>query len=176
MIEKVLQNAADAKDFINAAKLFRKDTPLTSQEAAQLAELYQKYGENIDSQDTAKLCVAIDVLAGRSREDAKDFAGLGLSEADMDGLFLAFELVPGTKGLNRASADAVVRAVKGGQLTRPLDIIIARAALEVISRSWDFGGLREQAAELAEFLSSLGEAELDRWMELTKEAAWRCAR
>lgn len=54
--------------------------------------------------------------------------------------------------------------------------MLARAALDAISGSRDFSGLREQAAALAAFLTGLGPEVVDRYSVLLGEVRMKCRR
>ena len=175
MIEYILPEIKDAGDYRAALSLFKADAPLSPEEAAQLMSIYEKYGKGAEAPALARLYIALDLLPGRTRDDIADFAALELTEDDLEALFLMQDLICGRAELTGAAASAVVAAV-GGLLTRPVDILLARAALDAISGSRDFSGLREQAAALAAFLTGLGPEVVDRYSVLLGEVRMKCRR
>lgn len=174
MIEYMLPCIRDAGDYLTALALFRAGSPLTSEEVEKLVEIYQKYSREAEDPALTRLCLALDLLPGRARENGADFAALELLEDDLEALFLTKELTTGKAELTGEIASAVVAAVSGGLLTRPLDILLARTALDMMPGSFDFGGFREQAASLAAFLTGLGPEVMEKYTVFMEEAQRKC--
>ena len=99
MLEQFLPTIKDPADYITALSLFKFDTPLTAAEAEQLLALYAKYQPEAEDPDYLKICLAVDLLPGRGREAAADFAALGLSERSLEALFTAQATVTGLEEL-----------------------------------------------------------------------------
>ncbi len=176
MIEYILPAIIDSEDYISALAVFKTGAGLEAEEVRKLLSLYTKYSDQVNDPEAAKLCLALDLLPGRTREDAADFAALELPKDDLEALFLMRELMTGRKELTGEIADTIVAVVTEGVLTRPVDILLARAALDAISGSRDFSGLREQAAALAAFLTGLGPEVVDRYSVLLGEVRMKCRR
>ncbi len=174
MIDRILPVIHDTGDYLTALSLYKADAPLTKEEADKLVAIYQKYDEGLEDAALAKLCIALDLLPGRTEEDAADFYGLELPVADLNVLFQVKDIISGQLELTAGNANQVVEVVKSGKLTRPVDIILARTALDVMAGAWNFGGLREQTQALAEFLSGLGTEELDKYSTIVEEARIKC--
>lgn len=174
MIEYILPEIKDTDDYLTALSLFRIGEPLTNAEAASLINIYQKYEPQADNAARAKLYIALDMMPGRTADDEADFVGLNLPPQDLSGLFLVKKILTGNQELTDGIADSVVEAVQSGGLTRPLDILLARVALDSIAGARDFGGLREQAQALAEFLTGVGTEEMDRYSVIVEEAKIKC--
>lgn len=172
MIGKLLPVIRDSADYITALSLFKADAPLNTEDAGKLVGIYQQYGESVEDSALAKLYLALDLLPGRTAENAADFAGLELPEDDLNALFLAKDISGGE--LKGETADQVVETVTGGELTRPVDIILARTALDIMADSRDFGGLREQTQALAGYLASVGAEEMEKYSEIVEEARIKC--
>ena len=80
MIEYILNalNTREEKsqeDYITALAAFRGGGALEEEEAEKLAGIYEKYSRDAAHPELARLYMALDMLPGRSREDAAVFLG-----------------------------------------------------------------------------------------------------
>lgn len=174
MIEYILPVIKDAEDYISALSLFKADVPLTNDEADALLSLYAKYSDKIIDRDYGKLCLAVDLLPGRGREDADDFAALELGD-DLEALFSAQELLCG-QDLTLNRAETVVAQVTEGKAGDGVKIVLARVALDVMTGAHNFSELQGPVRMLAAFLTGLGAETLDKYTILVSEVKTRCKR
>ena len=182
MIEYILKalntrEEKDQTDYITALTAFREDSALEENQVEKLTEIYEQYGRDTAHPELSRLYMALDLLPGRSREDAAVFATLGLNQADLDALFTAREM--STKLTEREmpdkeALDAAVETATGGSLSRPVDLFLARVLLNDIAWRWDFGGFRHQAAELAGFLIEAGVDTMNAYTIFMEEAGKKC--
>lgn len=172
MIEYILPAIKDADDYISALSLFKADAPLTDGEADTLLSLYAKYSDKSIDQSYARLCLAVDLLSGRSREDAADFAALELGD-DLDALFSAQDLLRGEE-LTAAQAEAVAAQVTDGGASEAAKTVLARVGLDVMTGAWNFSELQGPVRALAEFLTGLGAETLDKYGVIVEAAKNRC--
>lgn len=176
MIEQLLPNIKDPADYITALSLFKVDVPLTAAETEQLLELYAKYQSEAPDPDYLKICLAVDLLPGRGREDAADFAALGLSDRSLEALFTAQEIVAGREDLTEERASHAVALAADEALPLSLRVLVARTALDNMTASRDYVALRDQIAALAAFLTGIGAETLDRYTTLVGEVRMKCRR
>lgn len=174
MIEYILPVIKDAEDYISALSLLKADAPLTSEEVNALLSMYAKYSDKSIDQGYAKLCVAVDLLPGRSREDAADFAALELGD-DLDALFSAQELLHGQE-LTTEQAEAVAAQVTGSSASKAARAMLARVALDVMAGAYNFSELQGTVRALAAFLTDLGPETLDEYTVLVMEVKAKCGR
>lgn len=174
MIEYILPTIKDPADYLSALSLFKADAPLTDKEADTLLSLYAKYSDKITDRDYAKLCLAVDLLPGRGREDAADFAALELGD-DLEALFSAQELLHGQE-LTAEQAEAVAAQVTGGAASEAARAVLARAALDVMTGAYNFSELQGPVRTLAAFLTGLGAETLDKYTVLVTEVKTKCRR
>lgn len=174
MIEYILPAIKDAGDYISALSLFKAEVPLTNEEADTLLSLYAKYSDKITDPSYAKLCLAIDLLPGRGREDAAGFAALELGE-DLEALFSAQELLLGQE-LTASQAEAVAAQVTDGGASEAAKAVLARIALDAMTGAHNFSELQGPVRALAAFLTGLGAETLDKYTVLVSEVKTRCKR
>lgn len=174
MIEQILTEIKDPADYLSALSLFKADAPLTAEEADKLLALYAKYSDKITDRNYAKLCLAVDLLPGRSREDAGDFAALELGE-DLNTLFAAKELLR-TQDMTEAAAQKVAAQVTGGGASEAARTVLARIALDVMTGARNFSELQGPVRTLAAFLTGLGAETLDKYTVLVTEVKAKCRR
>lgn len=172
MIEYILPAIKDAGDYISALSLFKADAPLTGDEADTLLSLYTKYSDKITDQSYAKLCVAVDLLPGRGRDDAADFASLELGD-DLEALFSAQELLLGQE-VTAEQAESVATQVTVGTASEAAKTVLARVALDVMTGAHNFSELQVAVRALAAFLTGLGAETLDKYTVLVSEVKTRC--
>ena len=174
MIEHILSDIKDAGNYITALSLFKADAPLTAEETDKLLSLYAKYSDKIADRGFAKLCVAVDLLPGRSRENVADFAALELGD-DLNILFAAKELLR-SQDMTAETAQALVAQVTGGTASETARSVLARIALDVMTGMRNFGELLGPVQTLAAFLTSLGAETLDKYTVLVSEVKTKCRR
>lgn len=174
MIEYILPTIKDPADYITALSLFKAEAPLTGAEADTLLSLYAKYSDKIADRGFAKLCLAVDLLPGRTRENAADFAALELGD-DLEALFSAQELLHG-KELTAEQAEAVAAQVTGGGASEAARTVLARIALDVMTGVYNFSELQGPVRVLAAFLTGLGAETLDKYTILVSEVKTKCRR
>lgn len=182
MIEYILNalNTREEKsqeDYITALAAFRGGGALEEEEAEKLAGIYEKYSRDAAHPELARLYMALDMLPGRSREDAAVFAALGLPQEDLDALFTAREMSAQLTEKEPPDEDvleAAIEAATGGALSRPIDLFLARVLLNDLAWRWDFGGFRQQAARLAEFLIAAGPEVMTEYTIFLEEAGKKC--
>lgn len=172
MIEYILPAIKDVGDYISALSLFKADVPLTGEEADTLLSLYAKYSDKITDPSYAKLCVAVDLLPGRSREDTADFTALELGD-DLNALFSAQELLLGQE-VTAEQAEAVASQVTDGAASEAAKTVLARVALDVMTGAHNFSELQGPVRALAAFLTGLGAETLDKYTVLVAEVKTRC--
>lgn len=172
MIEYILPTIKDPADYITALSLFKEEEPLSAEEADALLSLYAKYSDKITDKSYAKLCLAVDLLPGRTRENAADFAALELG-VDLEALFSAQELLRGQE-LTVEQAEAVAAQVTGGSASEAARAVLARAALDVMTGAYNFSELQGPVRALAAFLTGLGPETLDKYTVLASEVKLRC--
>lgn len=170
MLAKILSEMKGLEDYKAIVPLLRSGCALTAEEAERLLEVCARHMPEITSQDEWKVHIAVDLMPGRGREDADDFAALELGEKNLDALFTAREVFgsnnPGTY------ADAVVETLEDDGVLLPVRMLLARIALDRMSMGLDFAQLREKLKVMAEWLITHGE-ELERYNDLIAEAQWR---
>lgn len=174
MIEHILSDIKDAGDYITALSLFKADAPLTAEEADKLLSLYAKHSDKITDRGFAKLCVAVDLLPGRSRENAAGFAALELGD-DLDALFLARDLLHGLE-LTAEQAQSAADWVVNSGASEAAKAVLARVGLDVMTGARNFSELQGPVRALAAFLTGLGTEALDRYTVLVSEVKAKCRR
>ena len=170
MIEYILNalNTREEKsqeDYITALAAFRGGGALEEEEAEKLAGIYEKYSRDAEHPELARLYMALDMLPGRSREDAAVFAALGLPQEDLDALFTAREMSAQLTEKEPPDEDVLEAAI---------DLFLARVLLNDLAWRWDFGGFRQQAARLAEFLIAAGPEVMTEYTIFLEEAGKKC--
>lgn len=173
MIDKLLPIITDAQDYMTALSFFQMSGPPAKEDVARLLPVYAKYSGADAGPEYAKLCLAIDLLPGRSRENAADFAALELG-ADLDALFLAQELAGGMGEMSVEQANAVTAAVKNEAVSIPARVLLARTASDAMAGVLNFAEIQGQVRETAEFLIQMGPAGLDRYTALATEVRMKC--
>lgn len=176
MLEQFLPAIKDPGDYLTALSLFKADAPLTAEEAKKLLAVYAKYLPDVEDPQYLKICLAADLLPGREREDAADFAPLELGEATLDALFAARMVAAGKTDLTAQRAEEIVAMVQNEDAAMAARVLLARLALDAMSASRDFALLRQQVTELAKFLTGCGTELLDRYTVLAGEVRIKCRR
>lgn len=176
MLEQFLPAIKDPGDYLTALSLFKADAPLTREEAEKLLAVYARYLPEAEDPQYLKICLAADLLPGREREDAADFAPLELGEATLDALFAAKMVAAGKTDLTVQRAEEIVAAVQNEEAAMAARVLLARLALDAMSASRDFALLREQVTGLARFLTGCGTELLDRYTVLAGEVRIKCRR
>ena len=174
MLEQFLPAIKDPADYLAALSLFKADAPLTAEEAEKLLAVYAKYQTEMDDPDYLRLCLAVDLLPGRTEKDMADFAPLGLGEKNLDALFAAKKIVTGTEELTVEKAAHIVEQVQDETVSLPARVLLARIALDCMAASRDYASLREQITTLAAFLTGCGTETLDRYTTLVGEVKVKC--
>lgn len=176
MLEQFLPAIKDPGDYLTALSLFKADAPLTREEAEKLLAVYARYLPEAEDPQYLKICLAADLLPGREREDAADFAPLELGEATLDALFAAKMVAAGKTDLTVQRAEEIVATVQNEDAAMAARVLLARLALDAMSASRDFALLRQQVTELAKFLTGCGTKLLDRYTVLAGEVRIKCRR
>lgn len=176
MLEQFLPAIKDPGDYLTALSLFKADAPLTREEAEKLLAVYARYLPEAEDPQYLKICLAADLLPGREREDAADFAPLELGEATLDALFAAKMVAAGKTDLTAQRAEEIVAMVQNEDAAMAARVLLARLALDAMSASRDFALLRQQVTELAKFLTGCGTELLDRYTVLAGEVRIKCRR
>ena len=176
MLEQFLPAIKDPGDYLTALSLFKADAPLTAEEAEKLLAVYARYLPEAEDPQYLKICLAADLLPGREREDAADFAPLELGEATLDALFAARMVAAGKTDLTAQRAEEIVAMVQNEDAAMAARVLLARLALDAMSASRDFALLRQQVTELAKFLTGCGTELLDRYTVLAGEVRIKCRR
>ena len=176
MLEQFLPAIKDPGDYLTALSLFKADAPLTAEEAEKLLAVYARYLPEAEDPQYLKICLAADLLPGREREDAADFAPLELGEATLDALFAAKMVAAGKTDLTVQRAEEIVATVQNEEAAMAARVLLARLALDAMSASRDFALLREQVTGLARFLTGCGTELLDRYTVLAGEVRIKCRR
>lgn len=176
MLEQILPTIKDPADYLTALSLFKVDVPLTAEEAEKLLAVYAKYLPLAEDPDYLKICLAVDLLPGRTREDTGDLAPLELGEATLDALFTAKTVAEGREDLTVQRAADIVAVVRNEDAAVAARVLLARLALDTMSASRDFALLREQVTDLAAFLTGCGTELLDRYTTLVGEVRMKCRR
>ena len=176
MLEQFLPAIKDPGDYLTALSLFKADAPLTREEAEKLLAVYARYLPEAEDPQYLKICLAADLLPGREREDAADFAPLELGEATLDALFAARMVAAGKTDLTAQRAEEIVAMVQNEDAAMAARVLLARLALDAMSASRDFALLRQQVTELAKFLTGCGTELLDRYTVLAGEVRIKCRR
>lgn len=174
MLERFLPVIKDPADYITALSLFRVDAPLTAEEAERLLAVYAKYLPDTEDPDYCKVCLAADLLPGRTGEDRAAFAPLELGDETLDALFEVKSVASGREDVAGERAERIVQIVRDGRVALPVRILLARAALDNMAASRDIAALREQVAALAQFLTGCGEETLERYTALVGEVKLKC--
>ena len=176
MLEQFLPAIKDPGDYLTALSLFKADAPLTREEAEKLLAVYARYLPEAEDPQYLQICLAADLLPGREREDAADFAPLELGEATLDALFAAKMVAAGKTDLTVQRAEEIVATVQNEDAAMAARVLLARLALDAMSASRDFALLREQVTGLARFLTGCGTELLDRYTVLAGEVRIKCRR
>ena len=174
MLEQFLPAIKDPGDYLTALSLFKADAPLTAEEAEKLLAVYARYLPEAEDPQYLKICLAADLLPGREREDAADFAPLELGEATLDALFAAKMVAAGKTDLTVQRAEEIAAVVRNGDAAMAARVLLARLALDAMSASREYVSLRGQIAELAAFLTGIGTQTLDRYTALVGEVRLKC--
>ena len=174
MLEQFLPAIKDPGDYLTALSLFKADAPLTREEAEKLLAVYARYLPEAEDPQYLKICLAADLLPGREREDAADFAPLELGEATLDALFAAKMVAAGKTDLTVQRAEEIAAVVRNGDAAMAARVLLARLALDAMSASREYVSLRGQIAELAAFLTGIGTQTLDRYTALVGEVRLKC--
>lgn len=174
MLEQFLPAIKDPADYIAALSLFKVDAPLTDEEAEKLLAIYSKYQPEIDDPDYLRVCLAVDLLPGRTEADAAVFAPLKMGKKNLDALFAAKKIVVGTEDLTVEKAAGIVEQVQNEGVSLPVRVLLARLALDCMAASRDCAALREQITALAAFLTGCGTETLDRYTALVGEVRVKC--
>lgn len=174
MIEKLLPIISDPEDYISALALFKAEPPLTGEEADRLRAIYEKYYPIPGEPEFAAVCVAVDLLPGRTEADKAVFAPLKLGENNLHALFLAKGILSGKHDPTVESAGEIVALVQGEKLNMAVRVLLARAALDMLSGAGNYVELYQQIISLAEFLTGCGPEVLDRYTILVGEVRSKC--
>ncbi len=174
MLEQFLPTIKDPADYITALSLFKVKEPLTKDDADSLLAVYGKYLLNVDDPVYLKVCLAVDLLPGRSEADRADFAALELKDGELDALFTAKDIVSGAKEMTAEFAAGILKQAADETLSLPIRVLLARTALDAAAASRNFASMREQIAGLAAFLTGCGSETLDRYTVLAGEVRFKC--
>lgn len=176
MLDRFLPMVKDPADYLTALSLFKTGSALSTEEADKLLAVYAKYLPDSEDQDYMKLCLAADILPGRSSQDRGLFAALGLSEAELDALFLCRDLVIEDVELSDSYAGDVVRQALDETVMLPLRIMVARIALDRMVASEAYADLHGQISDLAAFLTACGAEAMEKYGPLIREVKLKCRR
>lgn len=174
MLDKFLPEIKDTEDYLAVLSLFRMNGPLGKEEAEKLLDIYARYLEAGDDPAYIKVCLAVDMLPGRTMDNAADFEALDLGDGDLRALFAARGLI--YKKMEAEARDVLdaVEQIHSDTLSMPVKVLLARTALDAVAASRNFAAMREQAAALAEFLTGCGTEILDRYTGLAGEVRMKC--
>lgn len=174
MIDQILPIITDSADYMTALSFFQEGSPLTKAVVDRLLPVYEKYLEAESDPDYAKMCFAVDLLPGRTRADAADFAALELGDRTLDALFFARELSKGRAELPVETADAVAKWIRDDSVSLPVRVLLARSALNTMAGALNFVEIQDQVRAAAEFLTGVGAERLDRYTALAREVRMKC--
>ena len=88
MLGRFLQTITDPEDYLAAIATLQPE-PMTQESAAKAMQVYAKYLPHGTEPGHAKLCMAVDLMVGRTEEDDAFFAPLGLNAKELHALFAA---------------------------------------------------------------------------------------
>lgn len=174
MLDWIMASITDAKDYITALSLYNRSAPLTAEQVDALLELYLKYSSGaITDREYARLFLAVDLLPECAGDDFTELDPVGLTEPDRSALLRLREIVSGPEW-TQEEAQAVVDSVQGGTLSEPMQVALARGALDAMVRAYNYLELRGQIIALAEFLIGCGTSTLDKYTVLVREVYQKC--
>ena len=177
MIDQVLPKIKDSADYMAAMAVFKPDAPLTEEEADKLLAVCARYlPEYAEDTGFLKVGLAVDLLPGRSAEDAEYFKPLKLNSATLDVLFTAQKIVSMSGAVTAENAGAITAAVKDENADLPARVILARVALDSAASARDIASMRQDIFALAAFLTNCGGELMDRCTELVREVKTKCCR
>lgn len=174
MLDKVLSAIKDSSDYLTALSLFQDGEPMTKKEAQRMLEVYAKYVPGAEEPGYARVCLAVDLLPGRTEKDRAYFAALELGEDNLDALFGLNALLAQNKEITRQELQGIAERVRDESLELYIRVILARTALNTVGYSRAFGSMRAEISALAEFLTGCGSQVLDRSTELAGEVHYKC--
>ena len=174
MLDYAIKNITNAADYVNALSLYNRSTPLTEEQVEALLSLYVSYtNENITDREYARFFLAVDLLPECAGDDFTELDPVGLTEPDRSALLRLREIVSGPEWTPE-EAQTVVDSVQGGTLSEPMQVALARGALDAMVRAYNYLELRGQIVALAEFLIGCGTSTLDKYTVLVREVYQKC--
>lgn len=173
MLDRILSDIPNAEDYVTALSLYNHPVPLTTEQVDALLDLYLNNVKDVDDRDYAKFFLAVDLMPECTEDDGTELNAVGLTEPDRAALFRLREIVSGPEW-TQEDAQAVVDIVQSGTLSEPMQVAMARAALDSVVRAYNFLDLRVQITALAEFLIGCGVEKLDKYTVLVREVYQKC--
>ena len=174
MLGRFLQGITEAEDYLAAIAAFQSSGPMTREEAQRVLEVYARYLPNGTEPGYARVCLAVDIMAGRTEEDAAFFAPLELEEGELTALFAARAVAGDKPGGSLKKAQELVKQVENEALSLAARVILARCALDSMAARWDLGKIRSEVAALSRFLTGCGSEVMDRYSDVIREVRLQC--
>lgn len=174
MMDRIMPIITDSADYITALSLLKAEAPLSKEEIDKLLALYAKYLDGADDTDYMKLCLAVDLLPGRTRADAADFAALELGDQTLNTLFTARDWSTGIIEVQIETARDIAERVSNSEISLPARVLLARLALDSMAGALNFLEIQAQVRVLAEFLTGVGPETLDRYTAMAREVRMKC--
>lgn len=172
MLEQFLPAIKDPGDYLTALSLFKADAPLTAEEAEKLLAVYAKYLPETGDPEYCRVCLAADLLPGRT--DGADFAALELGDAALSALFSARDIITGRVETDAARIGSVLEMVNDSAVPLPIRVLLARGTLDAAAASREIAAMRREISALADFLTGCGAGVLDRYTALVGEVRMKC--
>ncbi len=169
-----MMKITDQSAYTDLLAVLRRDIELDAGTVERLVALYREHGQGVNSDEEARLRIAVDMLPGRERCDMADFSGIGLAENSLDALFTAQEILIRADEFNTDGAQKILDTVEDESIDLTLRAALARIALDAMMGARNFGAVVEQVGELAAFLSQLETDEMEKCAELVMEVNHKC--
>lgn len=176
MIEQLLPRIKDPAEYRVALSLYTATVPLDVESLTSLLRICEKYIE--DNIEQTLLCVglAVDLLPRLINEHpiSLDFAPLGLEDRSITALLTATKIIVGEGHLDEETTPLVVDMVGDTDISIPIRVMMARAALDILTASKDYVKFRPAISMLAEFLMGCDDALVYQATIMIEEVKIKC--
>ena len=166
MLGRFLQTITDPEDYLAAIATLQPE-PMTQESAAKAMQVYAKYLPHGTEPGHAKLCMAVDLMVGRTEEENAFFAPLGLN---------AKEILDNKSGGTHPQAQEILEQVQDSTLHLAARVTLARCALDAMAARWDIVEFQEEIAALSGFLTGCGSEAMDKYSDMIREVRLQCLR
>lgn len=175
MLGRFLQTITDPEDYLAAIATLQPE-PMTQESAEKAQQVYAKYLPHGTEPGHAKLCMAVDLMVGRTEEENAFFAPLGLNAKELHALFAAREILDNKSGGTHPQAQEILEQVQDSTLHLAARVTLARCALDAMAARWDIVEFQEEIAALSGFLTGCGSEAMDKYSDMIREVRLQCLR